>query len=211
MLRPSSSNSIGDSFQRHADTCTEHTTEPTNRGNQLTGADSTLHYGLFRNATVHAHLRRVRGQLGYPATDHSPGRRDRRASPRHRDRRAPPARLPIRAPPPAPAAQRDPWRRPRRTRLPHPVQRRQAAINDGGMLNIECESMRPSDFLAAETPLAQHTGKTQQASIAFALRKRWRLFGAGWGPVNALASRACEANRDVAKRSTRTQSSPPKP
>ena len=53
--------------------------------------------------------------------------------------------------------------------------------------------MRPSDFLAAETPLAQHTGKTLQASIAFALRKRWRLFGAGWAPVNTLASRACEA------------------
>ena len=30
-------------FQRHADTCTGHTTEPTNRGNQLTGAGSTLY------------------------------------------------------------------------------------------------------------------------------------------------------------------------
>ena len=43
MLRPSSSNSIGDSFQRHADPCTGHTAEPTNCGNQLTGADSTLY------------------------------------------------------------------------------------------------------------------------------------------------------------------------
>ena len=92
-----------------------------------------------------------------------------------------------------------PVRCPRRARLSHPRQRRE----DGGHrrqrpFNIKSESLRLGDFsaAAAQALLSQHTDETGQAWTEAARAEIWRLSqGQPW-LVNALAYRACEANRD---------------
>ena len=73
-----------------------------------------------------------------------------------------------------------------------------AMITGGSAFNIKAESLRLDDFSAAETQalLGQHTEETGQAWTGAAREDIWRLTqGQPW-LVNALAYRACEANRD---------------
>ena len=73
-----------------------------------------------------------------------------------------------------------------------------AVITGGSAFNIKSESLRLGDFSAAETQalLTQHTEETGQAWAEAAREEIWRLTqGQPW-LVNALAYRACEANRD---------------
>ena len=72
------------------------------------------------------------------------------------------------------------------------------AITGGSAFNIKSESLRMGDFSAAETQalLSQHTEETGQLWSEAAREEIWRLTqGQPW-LVNALAYRACEANRD---------------
>ena len=74
-----------------------------------------------------------------------------------------------------------------------------AVITGGSAFNIKSESLRMGDFSAAETQalLSQHTEETGQAWTEAARQEIWRLTqGQPW-LVNALAYRACEANRDL--------------
>ena len=73
-------------------------------------------------------------------------------------------------------------------------------ITGGSAFNIKSESLRMGDFSAAETQalLSQHTDETGQAwTEDGTCEEIWRLTqGQPW-LVNALAYRACEANRDL--------------
>ena len=73
------------------------------------------------------------------------------------------------------------------------------AVTGGSAFNIKSESLRMGDFSAAEAQalLSQHTEETGQAWTEDARAEIWRLTqGQPW-LVNALAYRACEANRDL--------------
>ena len=73
-----------------------------------------------------------------------------------------------------------------------------AVITGGSAFNIKSESLRLGDFSATETQvlLTQHTEETGQGWTEAARAEIWRLTqGQPW-LVNALAYRACEANRD---------------
>ncbi len=73
-----------------------------------------------------------------------------------------------------------------------------AVITGGSAFNIKSESLRLGDFSATETQvlLTQHTEETGQGWSEAARAEIWRLTqGQPW-LVNALAYRACEANRD---------------
>ena len=72
------------------------------------------------------------------------------------------------------------------------------AVTGGSAFNIKSESLRLGDFCAdeAQALLTQHTEETGQAWTEAAREEIWRLTqGQPW-LVNALAYRACEANRD---------------
>ena len=74
-----------------------------------------------------------------------------------------------------------------------------AMITGGSAFNIKSESLRMGDFSVAEAQalLGQHTDETGQAWSEAAREEIWRLTqGQPW-LVNALAYRACEANRNL--------------